>query len=73
MVDFAGDNFASDDDSLSRAPSLNEWARLINEAANKFGKRFDATTIHRQWMIDQGFSNVKQDIYKVCLTWITFL
>lgn len=67
MVDFAGDNFASDDDSLSKAPRLNEWARLINEAASQFGKRFDVTTNHKQWMIGCGFKNVKEEIYKVCL------
>ena len=67
MVDFAGDQFFSDDDSLQRAPNLVEWFNLQLKAFAKFGKEFDVARHHRQRLIDAGFRNVKEEVYKVCL------
>ena len=67
MVDFSGEGFYSDDDSLEKAENLKEWARLLNEGCNKFGKPIDVARHHRQWMIDAGFKNVNEEIYKVRL------
>ncbi|RMJ22196.1 Methyltransferase [Aspergillus sp. HF37] len=67
MVDFAGDGFFSDDGSMQRAPNLTEWFRLHHEASAKFGKDFDVARHHPQRMIDAGFKNVKEDVYKVPL------
>jgi phage-related protein len=60
----------SDDGSLQNAPSINEWDRLHNEASQRFGKRMDVVQHYRQWMIDAGFKNVREDVYKVCPLYI---
>lgn len=60
--------FFSDDDSIQRAPMLRDWARLQNEACSKFGKDMNVAGKHKQRMIDAGFKNVKEEIYKVCVS-----
>lgn len=67
MVDFAGESLFADDHTLQNAPKLVEWAKFQNIACHKFGKEFDIARHHKQWMIDAGFKNVKEDVYKVCL------
>lgn len=67
MMDFSGEKFLSDDDTVQKAPNLNEWARLQNEAARDFGKEFGVTKHLKRWMIDAGFKNVTEEVYKVCL------
>ncbi|RMJ28403.1 Methyltransferase [Aspergillus sp. HF37] len=57
----------ADDDSMDRAPNISEWTRLHNEACEKFGKRMDIAHCQRQWMIDAGFTNVKEEIFKIPL------
>lgn len=57
----------ADDDSMAKAPNVFEWARLHNEACEKFGKRMDIAHRQKQWMIDAGFKNVKEEIFKVRL------
>lgn len=65
MVDFDGEQLFSDDDSLQRAPNLLEWFDLTIKASAEFGKTFNVAGNHRQRMIDAGFKNVKEDVYKV--------
>lgn len=67
MVDMSGDRILSDDDTVERATNLQEWIRLLNEACNKFGKPIDVARYHKYWMIDAGFKNVEEEIYKVGL------
>lgn len=67
IVDHGGTS-CSDDGTLQRAPSIMEWSRLHNEACAKFGKELDVAHRHKQWMIDAGFENVKEEVVKVCLT-----
>jgi hypothetical protein len=66
VVDIAMEPFA-DDESLDKAPSTTEWSRLHNQACEKFGKSMNIAHRHKQWMIDAGFINVKEEIIKVCL------
>lgn len=66
MADFAGYLY-SDDDTIQNAPNIREWAKLQNEAAGKFGKRLDVAPNLKQWMIDAGFQDVTEEVYKVCL------
>jgi hypothetical protein len=66
IVDFAGALF-SDDDSMEKAPHLTEWCTLQQEAFSKFGKDLGIAGQHKQRMIDAGFKNVKEEVYKVCL------
>lgn len=57
----------SDDDSMDKAPYISEWMNLHNEACEKFGKRMDIAHCQKQWMIDAGFKNVKEEVFKVRL------
>lgn len=66
MGEVAAEAF-SDDDSLQRAPNLREWMRLQEEAGLKFGKKMNVAQHYKQWMIDAGFKNVKEEVYKVYL------
>jgi trans-aconitate methyltransferase len=68
MMDFSGERFFSDDETVQNAPQLNEFVRLLNEACHAFGKEFGVTKHYKQWMIDAGFKNVKEEVYKVCLS-----
>lgn len=66
MVDIETDFFA-DDDTLDRAPNMKRWVDLHNEAGRRFGKETKVAPCFKQWMIDAGFTNVKEEIHKVCL------
>lgn len=66
FADFLGDEFFSDDDTVQRAPNLVEWCRLQKEAFEKFGKEFSLARDYKQRMIDAGFKNVKEEVYKAC-------
>lgn len=57
--------FFSDDGTLEKGPNLKEWARLLIVASKKFGKPMDVAQNHKQWLIDAGFKNVKEEVYKV--------
>lgn len=57
--------FFSDDNSLEKAPHLVEWVKLLDEASTKFGKLLDIAENSKQGMIDAGFKNVREEVYKV--------
>ena len=65
MTDFIAQAF-SDDGSLERAPNVVDLARLLDEASVKFGKQLDVAPYYKKWMIEAGFHNVKEEVYKVC-------
>ena len=65
MVDFAVDLFA-DDDTMEKATCIKQWIALLDEASLKFGKRLNIAHNHKQWMIEAGFKNVTEEVYKVC-------
>ena len=55
----------SDDDSVSKAPNLSEWRDMLIEASAKFGKEMGAAKKYKQWMIEAGFTDVTEEIFKV--------
>jgi trans-aconitate methyltransferase len=55
-----------DDDTIDRAPNLLEWRDRLIEASEKFGKLMGVASRYREWMIEAGFKNVREEIYKVC-------
>jgi hypothetical protein len=59
----------SDDDSMDKAPNISEWVNLHNEACERFGKQMDIAHCQKQWMIDAGFKDVKEEVFKVRLRW----
>jgi hypothetical protein len=56
----------SDDDTINDAKWVVEWLQLLNEASVKFGKKLNVAKMQKQYMIDAGFVDVHDDIYKVC-------
>jgi trans-aconitate methyltransferase len=57
----------SDDDTINQGGKwVSEWQRLVDEASIKFGKRFNVAEMQKQYLIDAGFVDVQEDIYKVC-------
>ncbi|CAI7648256.1 unnamed protein product [Penicillium glandicola] len=54
----------SDDGTHESATAINRWADLLTQASKKFGKPMDVAPKIAQWMTDQGFANVTDDIYK---------
>lgn len=60
-------NVSCDDDTINKATDWLNWMKMINEAASKFGKIMDVGPHQKQWMIDAGFADVHEKIYKVSL------
>ena len=56
---------SSDDDSVEKAKDLVEWFSTVHKAGEKFGKKMDVADNQKQWMINAGFVDVQEDIYKV--------
>ena len=56
-----------DDDTASRAPNLFEWRDRLLEASEKFGKKMGVSNRYKEWMIEAGFVNVREEIRKVRL------
>ncbi|KFZ19339.1 hypothetical protein V502_03713 [Pseudogymnoascus sp. VKM F-4520 (FW-2644)] len=58
---------SSDDDSVERATEVVNWFSTVDKASEVFGKKMDVADRQKQWMIDAGFVDVRDDIYKVPL------
>ncbi|CAJ0542855.1 Ff.00g002870.m01.CDS01 [Fusarium sp. VM40] len=55
----------SDDDSCDRAPWTMEWVNKLDEASKMFGKQINVGRYHKQWMIDAGFEDVQERIFRI--------
>ena len=55
----------SDDNTVEQAGELVKWFNMVKEASIKFGKCTDVAKEQKQYMIDAGFVDVKDDVYKV--------
>ncbi|KAL5050641.1 hypothetical protein BDW71DRAFT_194399 [Aspergillus fruticulosus] len=64
ICDFTVGTF-SDDDSAEKATSLQQWRDILVEASKKFGKQFSVAQNYKQWMIDAGFKDAREEVYKV--------
>lgn len=67
VVDFSGYLY-SDDGTMENAPNITRWTKLLDEASAGFGKPLNIPHNHKQWMIDAGFKDVREEIYKVSST-----
>lgn len=57
----------SDDDSINQTgKTLLQWIELVDEASMKFGKKVNIAGLQKQYMIEAGFVDVRDDVYKVC-------
>lgn len=54
----------SDDDTLIPGSYINQWSDLMTEAANNFGRSAVSAKLYKQQMIDAGFINVIEVVYK---------
>lgn len=57
----------SDDDSMDKAHNTRKWLANLHKASEKFGKPFNQLRQWKQWMIDAGFVDVKEEIIKACI------
>jgi ubiquinone/menaquinone biosynthesis C-methylase UbiE len=55
----------SDDGTDEKAVDIKKWFSLLNEASLKFGKKLSVAQEQKQLMIDAGFVDVRDDVYKV--------
>lgn len=63
----------SDDGTLQNAKGLTRWQEEIDEASTKFGKRLNIAETHKQKLLDAGFVDVRDDIFKVCCFFMAVL
>ena len=54
-----------DDDTAKLAPSFHEWRDRLIEASGKFGRTMGVAQNYKQWLVDAGFEDVHEEIYKV--------
>jgi len=61
---------SDDDPNLEKTPNIVKWAALCNEASAKSGRSISIAPEQKQHMIDAGFHDIRDDIYKVPIgTW----
>jgi SAM-dependent methyltransferase len=60
-----------DDETFDRALWAKHGLTLLNDASVKFGKKLNVAHEHKGWMIDAGFLNVREEVYKVSF-WFSF-
>ncbi|KAF5716199.1 methyltransferase [Fusarium globosum] len=53
-----------DDDTLKKDSYIEQWSSLMIEATNKFGRTAESAKFYKQQMIDAGFVNVTEVVYK---------
>ena len=63
MLD-ASQDINSDDNSIPPDCSLLRWNNLLVEASEKMGSSLGMASTHKQRLIDAGFVNVVQKVYK---------
>jgi hypothetical protein len=54
----------SDDDSIPEGCAAARWGDLMLEAAEKFGAPLDSCTRYKQQLLDAGFVDIVETIYK---------
>ena len=59
--------FSDDDPTLSKAPNCLKWGTLVNFAGEKSGRIIAIAHKQKQKLIEAGFEDVHDDVYKVCL------
>lgn len=55
---------ASDDGTLLPDSPVYRWSKLLNEAAEKLGSGLGSGKRYKQQLIDAGFTNVVEIVYK---------
>lgn len=58
----------ADDDTLDRAPHIQQWQKLCNDAAVTFGKELRVGNTLKERMLNAGFVNVHERMIKVSIS-----
>lgn len=53
-----------DDDTVKKDSAINEWSDLMIQSSELFGRSGRSAALYKQQMIDAGFVNVTEVIYK---------
>ena len=56
---------SDDEGMMEKATSISEWQTIVDETTQKIGKRLRVAADQKQYLIDAGFEDVKEDVYKV--------
>lgn len=59
--------FSDDDPSLENCPNLKKYMEDVNLAAKTMGKDMDIASTVKEGLIEAGFHEVTEDVYKVCV------
>jgi trans-aconitate methyltransferase len=55
----------SEDGTHEKATTILEWAKTLEEASITYGKKLMVAPLLRQKLLDAGFVDVREDVYKV--------
>lgn len=55
----------SDDDSMEKATWTVDWIQTLSALTVRFGKPMNVAALHKQWMPEAGFVDVKEEVCKV--------
>lgn len=55
----------ADDDTMKLAPTLNEYLEELHKASEIFKKPLNVAEDHKQKVVEAGFKQVQEEIYKV--------
>ena len=55
----------SDDGTIENATYVKQWQERCDEASLIFGKKLNVAERQKEWLIDAGFVDVRDDVYKV--------
>jgi SAM-dependent methyltransferase len=67
MQEFQSTIYSDDDPLLLKAPNTKKWSLSCCEAVEKAGFFGPIAEVQRQKLINAGFTDVHEDVYKVCL------
>lgn len=56
-----------DEDTCKRAKWTMQWLDEVDKASINFGKQLNVAKYQKQWMIDAGFVDVRESVYRVSL------
>ncbi|KAK4628839.1 Methyltransferase pytC [Fulvia fulva] len=56
--------YSDTDPKMEQAPNIDQLQQLCDEASKKHGKHFNNSEFQKQWMIDAGFTNVQEVVFK---------
>ena len=72
MQEYAARVFWNDDAARERCPWIERWNDECDVASRRYKKRLDVAQYQKAWMEEAGFVDVREVVYKVCLSSFLF-